>query len=272
MINQTTKLNAAVGFPIKHSLSPSLHEQIYKDNNINAILLTFASKDMQSFTHAIRTLPIYLTAVTMPNKLTVMEYLDEIDEVAKKINAVNTIINKDGKLYGYNTDIIGVARALREVVIRNKNILLIGAGGAARTVACYLNQVGGLPLYLNRTIEDAEILASEFGGKVIQLHELESKNIDIIINATPVGMYPNIEDMPIPENLLDSHQTVMDIVYNPVETKLLMTAKEKGAKIIPGLEMFVGQALEQVRLWSGKEIDDKGYANLIISLNPFKSI
>src|SRR3989339_994137 len=143
----------------------------------------------------------------MPHKLAVMEYLDEVDEVGKKIKAVNTIVNKEGKLYGYNTDIVGVARALNGVEIKGKNVLLIGAGGAAKTVACFLNQAGGNALYLNRTMFEANNLANEFGGEVVEKQQyLNGEKIDIIINTTPVGMYPKIDYSPIEENLLMPHQ------------------------------------------------------------------
>lgn len=259
MSSKKTQLNAVFGLPIDHSLSPVLHTQIYKDNNIDAALLAFACSDIARAMQAMRNLPIHLAAVTMPHKLAVMEHLDEIDDVAKKIKAVNTVINRNGKLYGYNTDIIGVAKSLETTEIKNKKVLLIGAGGAARTVACYLQQVGGIPLYLNRTKKDAQVLADEFGGQVVDLEELEAKEIDIIVNATPVGMYPSIDKMPISEKYLFKHQIVMDIVYNPIRTKLLETATAKGAKIVSGLEMFVGQALGQVELWREKEIKNNNY-------------
>lgn len=263
MIDQATKLNAVIGYPLEHTLSPVLHTKIYQDNNINAILLAFANQDVQALVKTIRTLPINLTAVTMPHKLEVIKYIDEVDAVAKKIKAVNTVINRQGKLYGYNTDILGVARSLQGVKIKNKKVLLIGAGGAARTVACYLQQVGGLPLYLNRTRKEADNLANEFGGQVVELKDLVSQEIAVIVNATPVGMYPKIDRMPIPEELLSSQQIVMDVIYNPIETKLLKIAQAKGAKTVSGLQMFVGQALEQIKLWQNQDIKDKDYFNFL---------
>lgn len=263
MTTQKTVLNAVIGFPLDHTLSPVLHSQIYQDNSIDAVLLAFANQNVKDLIGAIKTLSIQLTAVTMPHKQTVIEYLDEIDDQAKKIKAVNTVINRRGKLFGYNTDITGVERALRGVEVKNKRVLLIGAGGAARTVACYLQQVGGLPLYLNRTSQDAQVLADEFGGQVVVGKDLRSDEIDIIINTTPVGMYPDVGKMPLDYKLLGPHQTVLDIIYNPIQTELLRVAKDQGATTISGLEMFVGQALEQVRLWQGKEITDGDYVNLL---------
>lgn len=263
MITQSTKLNAVIGFPLDHTLSPVLHNRIYQDNNLDAIMLAFANENIESLIKAVRILPIYLTAVTMPHKEKVMYYLDEIDGVARKIGAVNTVINKSGKLVGYNTDVVGVERALTGVEIRNKNVLIIGAGGAARPVAYYISQVGGLPLYHNRSRRKAALLVKEFGGQIVKEEKLNGDEIDIIINTTPIGMYPDISNLSLSDQLLGQHHTVIDVVYNPCQTKLLQAAKSKGARIISGLEMFVGQALEQVRLWRGRELSDNSYVNFL---------
>lgn len=263
MITQKTKLNAVIGFPLDHTLSPVLHNKIYQDNNIDAVMLAFANADVKALVKAIKTLNVQLAAVTMPHKEKIMDYLDVVDVMALKIGAVNAVINKGDKLYGYNTDIVGIERVLTGVEIKNKKVLIIGAGGVARPVAYYISQVGGLPLYHNRTKVKAEALAKEFGGQVVETDKLKSDEMDIIINTTPIGMYPKVDGMPVPEYLLTSSQIVMDIIYNPYQTNLLSVALVKGAKIISGLEMFIGQALEQVRLWQGKEIGDNNYINFL---------
>ncbi len=254
-INNQTKLNAVIGFPLQHSLSPILHNFLYESIGENAVLLAFSHENVEALVDSIRTLPIHLTAVTIPHKQAVIPFLDEVDGLARELQSVNTIIQRDGKLFGYNTDLIGLKKALAGVKIKNKKVLLIGAGGVAIPAAYLISQCGGLAYYLNRTKENAEKLQLRFGGNVAEEKKLNEMEIDIIINTTPVGMYPKIGEMPVSARLLARHQTVFDIVYNPLKTKLLTEAEKVGAKIISGMEMFIYQGVEQVKLWTGKDID-----------------
>lgn len=251
-----TILNAVIGFPLDHTLSPILHNAIYKELNINAELKSMSNEHIEELISVIKKIPVELTAVTMPYKETVLKFLDEIDPVAKKLHSINTIINRNGILHGYNTDIIGIEKALEKTELKNKNVLIIGAGGVARPVAYHVSQCGGLPLYLNRTKEKAQMLADEFGGKVVEEKDLDKNSIDVIINTTPIGMYPYINVSPLSKELLSPHQTVFDIVYNPLETQLLKDAQEVGAQIISGIEMFVYQGVAQVELWKNTRINN----------------
>jgi len=253
-INQHTALNAVTGFPLEHTLSPQLHAQIYKKLGLNAVMLAFLSQNIEEIITCMRTLPIHLLAVTLPHKQTVMKFLDRIDPVAKKIGAVNTVINRNGKLHGYNTDIVGIAHALKNTQLKGKNVLIIGAGGAARPLCWFLKKSGAKIFCLNRTRTKAEELTQEFGGIALDNNALVGAKIDVIINATPLGMKPHIDESPFPKNLLNKNQTVFDLIYNPIETKLLKDAKKAGAKTINGMPMLLAQALEQVRLWSGKKL------------------
>ena len=247
-------LNAVIGHPLSHSRSPKLHNPVYERLKLNARLLPFSHPDIKVLVSAIRMLPIHLTAVTMPHKQSIMSLLDTVDSAAKKVGALNTVINRGGKLHGYNTDIDGIRYALRGVTLKDRNVLLVGAGGAAYAVGYVVKEGGGNLLYLNRTPQKAKKLQKMFGGLLVREGELREEGIDVIINATPLGMYPETSAIPIPEKLLHKHQTVFDLVYNPVETKLLKLAKKKGAQTISGLEMFAVQGLRQIELSTGKKI------------------
>ena len=248
------QFNAVIGNPLGHSLSPALHNLIYRLMKINAMFLPIAHPDVKVLVSVIRTLPIKLTAVTMPHKQAVMPFLDEIAKSARQAGAVNTVINKQGRLIGYNTDIFGLSFAFRNTALKNKKVLLIGAGGAAYAVASVVAQKGGRLIYLDRTAEKAKALQKKFGGKIVKLKSLKAADIDVIINATPVGMGLLSNHLPIPAKLLAPHQTVFDLVYNPAKTKLLRAAEKIGAKTILGLEMFVAQGLKQEELFLKKKI------------------
>lgn len=247
-------INAVIGFPLNHSQSPTLHNLIYAESGIDAELIKDEDPNIANLVERIKTKPYSLIAVTIPHKQTIMPYLDEIDEEAKKIGAVNTVINKNGKLYGHNTDITGIKQTFAGVEIKNKKVLIMGAGGVTRPVAYFIQQNDGQILIQNRTRNKAEKLAQDFGGKIVELSTLDSHDLDIIINTTPIGMYPKINESPLPTYLLRAGQTVFDIVYNPMETKLLKEAKNVGAKTISGIKMFEAQARAQIKIWMNNKI------------------
>ena len=235
-------------------MSPILHNEIYRQFGIESQLIKDEDADIEKLVERIKKQPYELTAVTIPYKQAIIRYLDEINCEAKKIGAINTVINKNGKLVGYNTDIVGIRKALASVVLSDKNVLVLGAGGAARPVAYFVSQRGGKAFYCNRTMARARELADEFGGMAIEEDGLKQISFDVIINATPVGMYPRIDDMPIKSEILSPKQTIFDIVYNPPQTKLLQIAKEAGARVISGLDMFIYQGVAQVELWQDKKL------------------
>lgn len=259
-----TKINAVIGFPLGHTLSPLLHNAFYKKNSIDAEMRAMPGEDIEKLVKVIRVLPICLTAVTIPHKQTIMQYLDETDKTAKDIGAVNTVINRDGKLYGYNTDVVGIAKTLQAVALKNKIVLVIGAGGAAQAVGYYLKEAEAKILCLNRSEDRAKEFVERFGGKVVTAEQVRAQPVDVIINTTPIGMSPKIEESPLPDGILRAGQTVFDIVYNPLETKLLNGAKVAGCNTLSGITMFVEQALEQERLWLGRVVKNEWYEELII--------
>lgn len=245
-------MNLVVGNPLRHSLSPSLHNFVYHLENIEVVMEKFEEKNTEKIINKIRNENILLTAVTMPHKEKIINYLDEVEAMALKIASVNTIINNHGKLFGYNTDLIGIRWALNGVDIKNRNVLLLGAGGVARTVAYFIKENFGQLLIYNRHQESALKLAQEFDGEVVcDLEKLNWSNINLIVNCTPVGMGELVDLLPLPEKYLNRDQTIFDVVYNPIETKLIRTANSKNAKTISGLSMFIEQGLEQVKIAYG---------------------
>ena len=258
-----TKLTAIFGDPVTHSLSPLLHNAVYKEEGVDAVMLAFANADVAPLVAAMRALPIHLAAVTMPHKQSIMGLLDEIDAAASVIGAVNTVINREGKLTGYNTDVAGIGKALSGVALKGAKVLMIGAGGAARPVAYHLAREGAQLFCNNRDMQQARELCEKFGGSLLQTSELSGKSFDLIVNATPIGMSPNVDAMPVPDELIRQGATVFDLVYSPLETKFLKTAASRGARGISGLVMFLAQGLEQERLWLGREIKDTCYTALL---------
>lgn len=266
-ITDNTIQNAVTGYPLGHSLSPKLHGKIYEMLGVNAVMLPYPQENIETMIDIVKTLPIQLVAVTLPHKQKVIQYLDEVEKTAKEIGSVNTVINKNGKLFGYNTDIIGIAEALKDVEIKGKNVIILGAGGAARPLSFFLKNNHANIFCLNRTQTRAEELMREFGGTALDNRALEKTKIDIIINATPIGMAPKINESPFSEKLLQSDQTVFDLIYNPSETLLLKDAKKVGAKTINGMPMLIAQALEQVKLWAGKELSQAQKTELAKFIN-----
>ncbi|HEV2614648.1 MAG TPA: shikimate dehydrogenase [Gammaproteobacteria bacterium] len=251
MINSMTQLNLVIGYPLSHTRSPQLHKEIYRLKECNAVLLARPTtpEELSTTVEMIRHFPVKLTAVTLPHKEAVLKLVDEQSEEVKALGAANTIINHNNKLTAYNTDINGIEHALRNIDLKNKTALILGAGGAARAAAYVLKKNKVNILYLNRTLNRAEILSKHFGGKVIHKADLVDLDIDIIINATSIGMHPNIDTSPLPDYKFNKSQIIFDMVYNPIDTLLLQKAKADGATIISGEEMFLGQALKQIELY-----------------------
>jgi shikimate dehydrogenase len=240
MITARTKLNAVIGFPLTHSLSPEFHNAEYAKRGHDAVLLAFENEDLAGLVQSLRTLQIGLTAVTLPFKEKILPFLDELDPLATRLQSVNTVLQKDGRLLGFNTDYHGISIALEGVELTGKKVLLLGAGGAAHAVAAYVNDQGAKLFCLNRNRDRAEELLRRFGGQVLE--KLDNEHFDVIINATPA-------ELPLDTACLRAGQTVFDLVYNPEKTKLLLAAKAAGAETRSGLLMFKAQALEQIRLW-----------------------
>lgn len=251
-IDQQTSLYGVIGNPVGHSRSPLMHNAAFSATGLNAVYLAFETEDVEGCLRGMRALHIKGMSVTIPHKSAVIPYLDEIDPLAKMIGAVNTIVNENGKLVGYNTDARGAAQALEEKIdLTGRNCLILGAGGAARAIGFMLREKGVRLTVTNRSHERGKELASALGCPYFHLNKLDEGRPDLLIQTTSVGMYPHIDRSPAPERILKPGLVVMDIIYNPLETKLVKTAQARGCVTIGGLSMFIHQGAEQFKLWTG---------------------
>jgi shikimate dehydrogenase len=253
MIDAHTSLFGVIGNPVGHSLSPVMHNQAFAAIGTNAVYLAFRVTDPGSAIKGIRALNFRGVSVTLPHKVAVMEYLDEIEQTAARIGSVNTIVNKQGRLIGYNTDWLGALEALRtRTTIQGKSVALIGAGGAARAIGFGLKSAGGQVTILNRSLTNGQRLAEDLQAEFSPLDDWQPGRYQILINTTPVGMHPDTDATPIPKAHLSEDLVVMDIIYNPIKTRLLEAAEAKQCRTINGVAMFVFQGAQQFELWTGK--------------------
>ncbi|UCD78212.1 MAG: shikimate dehydrogenase [Desulfobacterales bacterium] len=241
------------GDPVGHSLSPVMHNSAFAQTGLEGCYLAFQVKDIAAAVSGVRALGMPGVSITIPHKVSVMKYLDQVDAQAGEIGAVNTIVNRQGILYGYNSDCAGAIKALTEKTpINGKAVAVIGAGGGARAVAFGIKKEGGQLTILNRTKESGESLAADLECEFKPLSEVRRLPYDIIINATSAGMTPQVNNTPIDAGLLEGGAVVMDLVYNPLKTRLLNEAKKAGCTTIDGVSMFVHQGAVQFELWTGK--------------------
>jgi len=258
MIDSNTQVYCILGNPVRHSKSPAVHNACFQKHHINAVYLAFEIDEISKAVTALKTLNIQGASITIPFKDSIMDYLDWIDDDALKIGAVNTVINKDGKLLGYNTDHQAAIIPLKPFGIKNKKICIIGAGGAAQAIAYGIHKEKGHVVIINQSKERGEKLALKYNGDFIlqgDADKINSIHPDIIINTTPIGMTPYTEGLAFPSTLLNTGMIVMDIVYTPLKTKLLSEAQKKGCKTIDGLSMFLNQGRAQFELWTGIKPD-----------------
>lgn len=256
-----TKQTAVVGHPISHSLSPLLHNAIFKNERIDAAMTAIDNERIEPLVELMRKTPLHLTAVTLPHKQTIMPLLDEVDATARTIGAVNTVINRDGHLTGYNTDITGIAAALRGVALKDKNVLIVGSGGAAQPLAYHVKARGANIFCHSREFEKAQELCARYGGQALRSSDaFKDHSFDVVINATPLGLKAG-DALPFPAELIREGMVVFDLNYTP--SAFLKEAAARGARTITGLPMFLAQGIEQERLWLGRDIPDHDYAALL---------
>ena len=263
-ITGSTNIVGLIGNPVEHSFSPQMHNAAFKALNLDYTYVTFDVNpaDLKTAINGAKSLNIKGFNVTIPHKINVMKYLDKLDDIAKLIGAVNTIDFKD--LKGYNTDGIGAIKAIEEIdSVKNKNIVIAGAGGASRAISFYLAKYGADKItILNRNIDKAKNLANDILNSNL-IEDIKTDSIsqinnylndsDILINTTPVGMSPNINDKPIAsaENMHED-LIVFDAVYNPNETVLLKEAIKANAKPVYGIKMLLYQGAESFKIWTGQ--------------------
>lgn len=253
-ISPATSMFALFGNPVAQSLSPLMHNAAMAAMNYDGRYMAFSVQDLASAIAGVRAMGIRGVSVTIPWKTAVMAHLDEVDTDALKIGAVNTIVNDNGRLKGYNTDCQGLVQSLEEVMeISRKTFAIIGAGGTARAAVFGILKGGGTPVILARNVERGEELAREWGCSFYPLNDIGKVKADCLINTTSVGMMPDVDESPVNGAMLSGFECVMDVIYNPYKTKLLKDAEEKGCVALSGLHMFVHQGAEQIKLWTGLE-------------------
>jgi len=274
-ITVDTKVYGVIGYPVGHSLSPALYNGVFDATGFNGVylpLLVEPSREIfNGFIDGVRQrkwLDFQGFSVTIPHKGNALEYVKSngghVDTLSEKIGAVNTlVIDSNDQLSGYNTDYLGAMQAILEALGAQQNelkamtVAVVGAGGVARSLVAGLTDVGAEVTIYNRTVERARKLADEFGCRWHGRSELQSLDAQLVINCTSIGMYPKVEDTPVCGQILKKDMVVFDTVYNPLETRLLREAKEKGAKTIDGLRMFVNQAVRQYEMLTGREVSKK---------------
>lgn len=268
-ISANTGICGLIGDPVEHSISPAIHNAAFKKSGLDYIYLPFrvTSENLPGAITALRSLDLRGLNVTIPHKVAVMPLLDEIDAVAKNIGAVNTIVNNNGHLTGYNTDAAGFLKSLvkRDIDPSGKKVVILGAGGVARAISFALAEQKAEIEILNRSgsPDPAEKLAanlSKHSKSKIRAAELSEPNLkralkqaDILINATSVGMSPDTDNTLVPPELLKPDMVVYDVVYNPQKTRLLADAEKAGAVVIGGLDMLIWQGALAFELWTGVE-------------------
>jgi 3-dehydroquinate dehydratase/shikimate dehydrogenase len=252
-VDVATRVYGVVGDPIAHSLSPVIMNAAFRRENVNAVYLALHAKTLKDLLTCVRQIPIHGISVTMPYKEAILPHLDNTDAHTTKIGACNTVVRaQDGKLYGFNTDAAGIVRPLerRLNTLEGARILVIGAGGAARAAVFGLKERGSEVYILNRTAAPAKKLSHQARARILKRADLKKVSFDVIINATPVGM-GNPRESPLQEQEINARY-VFDMIYDPAETRFLKLARERGAQVIPGIEMFVHQAARQFEIWTGK--------------------
>lgn len=251
-VDSATRVYGVAGDPISHSLSPAIMNAALRRENVNGVFLALHAKSLKDLMACVKEIPIQGLAVTMPYKETIIPFLDNADPQTTKIGACNTVVrSQEGKFYGFNTDTAGVVRPLEQrMPLQDARILVLGAGGAARAAVFGLKERGAQIWILNRSAVSAQKLARQAKARCIKRGDLKRLDFDVIINATPVGM-GNVRESPLNADEIKA-RLVFDMVYDPAETRLLQLAKERGAEVIAGSEMFVNQAAQQFEIWTGK--------------------
>ena len=247
------KVYGVVGNPVSKSLGYLVHNRAFHEKDSPDIYVSFLVDNVEKFFNGFKDLFSGLS-VTMPAKEQIMPLLSRVDETAKKIGAVNTVVREGNQWVGYNTDCSGAIKALETCTsLQGKNVLILGCGGTAKAIGYGVKEKGGrLTITYHGDKERGESLAKELACELVHAREAGTRPIDILINCSPVGMSPNVDETPFLARDLKQGMVVFDSVYNPMETKLLREAKTAGCTVIPGIELFINQAARQFELWTGQ--------------------
>jgi shikimate dehydrogenase len=261
------KVCCLIGHPVRHSMSAVIHNAVFVELGLDYRyeLWDIVPKKLEEAVDRLRELKIRGANVTIPHKVSVMEFLDAIEVDASKIGAVNTIVNDEGFLTGYNTDVTGIERSLKEAGVNpeGKVAVMVGAGGAAKAIGYHLSTLVESLTIFNRTKSRAKELASHLSGlpecvSSVYAYSLNRRALadvlvhaDILVNATSLGMTPNVDTTPVEGSLMKTGLIVVEAVYNPLKTRLMREAEETGATAIGGLSMLVHQGAKAFELWTG---------------------
>jgi shikimate dehydrogenase len=267
-IGPSTKLCALIGNPVGHSMSPAIHNRAFTELGLDYVYVAFRVEDVGAAMTGMRAFESFRgMSVTIPHKVSIIKHLDEVADVDLRIGSVNTVVNDGGRLKGYGTDGPGALKALKDAGVRvaGRNVTILGSGGAARAIAFSLAdkaQPASLTI-LGVIVPEMKALTRDLvrkTGITATCAALEPKTLatriaetHVLIHCTPIGMHPNVNDSVVPAALLHRNLAVMDIVYNPIKTKLLKDAEARGLKAVSGVDMFVNQAVLQFELWTGKK-------------------
>jgi 3-dehydroquinate dehydratase/shikimate dehydrogenase len=264
-LTRATRVYGVIGNPISHSLSPLLHNTGYIAAKKDAVFLPFLVENLKDFLKCLVDFGVRGFSVTLPHKETIFKHLHEVEPLAERIGAVNTVtVGKDGSLHGRNTDYIGVLRALeKKTKLRGSRVAIFGAGGSARAAAFALHHAGARVFICARRPEAARKLAKAVGGEPILRSALPAQKFDALLNATPIGMHPNEKVSPLAAAELNC-SLVMDLIYRPMHTKLLKAAASRGIATVSGVEMFLAQGLAQWEHWMGSKAPESAMRTAVL--------
>jgi len=264
-LTRATRVYGVIGNPVGHSLSPLLHNSGYIAAGKDAVYLPFLVENLKDFLKALPEFGVWGFSVTLPHKQKIFAHLDDVEPLATKIGAVNTVtIRKDGSLCGSNTDYLGVLRALeRKMKLQGARVVIYGAGGSARAAAFALAQAGAQVFVCARRPEAARKLAAAVGGEPILRSDLRRLEFDALLNATPIGMFPQEKVSPLAASELNC-SLVMDLIYRPIRTKLLRLAASRKIACVSGVEMFLAQGFAQWEHWMGSKAPESIMRNAVL--------
>ena len=263
-ISEETGVFGVVADPVSHSYSPLVHNAALQQRGINAVYIPFRvpSEAVQEFIEDVPRLGIKALSVTIPHKETFAQYLTKVDPAVKGIAAVNTVLFKEGQVLGYNTDYKAAMDSLENKLgaigakpspLSGRRVLVLGAGGAARAILYGLERRGARAFIASRTRERSDTLADTFSARAVDWEDRHRVPVEILVNTTPVGMHPNVDETPYKKQFLKSSLLVFDTVYNPESTLLIKESRDSGCEVITGVEMFIRQAALQFYLFTGQE-------------------
>ena len=254
MIDAKTKYVAVFGNPVSHSLSPRMHNAAFNHLGLNVAYLAFGVEHAADAATAMRKLSFLGGSITVPHKGAIVPHLDDLDEISRSIGAVNTVLAQEGRLVGYNTDWLGVIRAVEQVTdLPGKSCLILGAGGAARAAIYGLQRKSVEVFVMNRNEARGRSLAAEMNCTFVNWQSWDQLDVELVINATPVGMADRGDQTVVPSHWLQAGMVVMDMVYRPMDTKLIRDAEAADCLCVSGLDMLLYQGTAQFEIWTGNE-------------------